>query len=190
MHGPGRSIEQSSRGSDEQRSRTAEAATAMEEMNSTVMEVARSAGTAADLADRAKGKAQQGAKLVEQVVGTINDVKAQALTLKNDMTRLGVQAEGIGQIDLSFVTIELTDKDGVFQPNANNLLHFSISGPGVIVGVGNADIKDVDPYVGTSRKAWHGRALVVVRSTHEGGDINLTVSTPGMDAVTVAIKAE
>ncbi|OIO03737.1 MAG: hypothetical protein AUJ49_04060, partial [Desulfovibrionaceae bacterium CG1_02_65_16] len=55
-------IEQSSRGSEQQRARTTEAATAMEEMNSTVLEVAKSAGTAADLAEQAKQKAQDGAE--------------------------------------------------------------------------------------------------------------------------------
>lgn len=38
--------------------------------------------------------------------------------------------------------------------------------------------------------AKQGRALVVVRSTRKGGDINLTVSTPGMADAAVTIKAE
>jgi len=109
-------IEQSSRGSDEQRSRTTEAATAMEEMNSTVLEVARSAGTAADLADQAKSKAQHGAGLVGQVVATINGVKDQALSLKADMTTLGNQAEGIGQI--MEVISDIADQTNLLALNA------------------------------------------------------------------------
>ena len=109
-------IEQSSRGSDEQRSRTAEAATAMEEMNSTVLEVARSAGTSADLAEQAKNKAQQGAELVNQVVSTINSVKDQALALKADMTQLGAQAEGIGQI--MNVISDIADQTNLLALNA------------------------------------------------------------------------
>ncbi|HBR06944.1 MAG TPA: chemotaxis protein, partial [Desulfovibrio sp.] len=91
-------IEQSSRGSEEQRNRTGEAATAMEEMNATVMEVAKSASTAAELADKAKAKAQEGERLVDEVVATINQVNTKAEELKTDMTELGKQAEGIGQI--------------------------------------------------------------------------------------------
>jgi len=90
--------------------------------------------------------------------------------------------------DLSFVSIEVTDKDGNLQPNAENLLHFKITGPGVIAGVDNADIKDLDSYVGTSRKVWHGRALVVIKSTQKAGVINLTVSSPGLTDAIVTIK--
>ena len=53
-------------------------------------------------------------------------------------------------------------------------LNFKIDGPSVIAGVANADMKDTDPYVGNTRKAWKGRALVVIRSNHSVGDIKLT----------------
>lgn len=55
--------------------------------------------------------------------------------------------------DLSFVTVEITDGNGIIQPNATNQLHFKIEGPGTITGVDNADIKDTDPYAGSTRKA-------------------------------------
>jgi beta-galactosidase len=92
--------------------------------------------------------------------------------------------------DLSFITIEVTDKDGKLKSNAQNQLHFSINGPGVIAGVDNANLKDVDSYVGTARKAWHGRALVVIRSTKNAGDITLTVSTPGLPDAIVTLRTE
>ncbi|MFB9841280.1 glycoside hydrolase family 2 TIM barrel-domain containing protein [Mucilaginibacter ginsenosidivorans] len=91
--------------------------------------------------------------------------------------------------DLSYVTIEITDKDGLFQPNAANRLHFDIDGPGTIAGVANADMTDTDSYTGNTRKAWHGRALVVIKSTHSAGDIKLTVSSDRLSAGTLNIKA-
>jgi len=95
-----------------------------------------------------------------------------------------------GGQDLSFVTIELTDADGRVDPNADNRLQFKIDGPGVIAGVDNADIKDLDPYIGTSRKAWHGRALVIIRSTGNTGDIQLKVSSEGLTDAFVTIKTK
>ncbi|MDP2847136.1 MAG: methyl-accepting chemotaxis protein [Humidesulfovibrio sp.] len=109
-------IEQSSKGSDEQRARTTEAATAMEEMNSTVMEVARSAGNAADLAEKAKHKAQQGSDLVDKVVSTISGVERQATILKDDMTELGKQAEGIGHV--MNVISDIADQTNLLALNA------------------------------------------------------------------------
>ncbi len=38
------------------------------------------------------------------------------------------------------------------------------------------------------RKAWHGRALVVVKSTRDAGEIILKVSSTGLPAVFTNIK--
>ena len=92
--------------------------------------------------------------------------------------------------DLSYITVEITDKDGVIQPNATNRLNFKIDGPAVIAGVDNADVKDTDPYVGNSRKAWHGRAMLVIKSTHSAGDIKLTVISPGLTETNINITAK
>ncbi|SDF05428.1 methyl-accepting chemotaxis protein [Desulfovibrio legallii] len=91
-------VEQSSRGAERQSARASETATAMEEMNATVMEVARNAAEAADSAKTAKTKAADGAGVVAQVVDGIGHLREQALGLKDEMTVLGQQAEGIGQI--------------------------------------------------------------------------------------------
>jgi len=91
-------IGQSSRGAEEEARRVAETATAMEEMNATVLEVARNASQAAETADMARRKAQDGSRAVTQVVQGIGEVQSQALAMKSDITSLGRQAEGIGQI--------------------------------------------------------------------------------------------
>ncbi|SEN43395.1 beta-galactosidase [Chitinophaga rupis] len=109
-----------------------------------------------------------------------------AATIKLTADRKEMLANGE---DLVYVTIEITDRDGVFQPNAANRLHFKIDGPAVVAGIANADIKDTDPYVGDTRKAWHGRALAVIRSTLHAGDIKLMVSSPGLPESTISIKA-
>ncbi|EGJ50117.1 methyl-accepting chemotaxis protein [Desulfocurvibacter africanus] len=91
-------VEQSSQGAAEQQSRTGEAATAMEQMNSSVLEVARNASGVADLAERTKGMAKDGETVVASVVQVIGRINSKATELKGDMTKLGEQAQGIGQI--------------------------------------------------------------------------------------------
>jgi beta-galactosidase len=117
----------------------------------------------------------------KEMDSTMLQTSGDAAKIKLTADRTEISANGQ---DLSFVTIEVTDKDGIFQPNAANRLRFKIDGPGVIAGVDNADMKDVYQYVGNTRKAWHGRALVVIKSTQDAGDIKLTVSSTGLpDAV-------
>ncbi|MTJ92250.1 MAG: HAMP domain-containing protein [Desulfovibrio sp.] len=91
-------VEQASRGAGRQTARVGETATAMEQMNATVLEVARNAGQAADSAKNAKGKAESGADVVARVVTDISRIQTSAVELKTEMTTLGKQAESTGQI--------------------------------------------------------------------------------------------
>jgi len=130
-----------------------------------------------------------------KAVGVENDqeVASSVLQTAGDAAQLKLTADrkeilSNGQ-DLAYLTIEITDKDGIIQPNAANRLNFKIEGEGVIAGVDNADIKDVDRYTGNSRKAWHGRALVVIKSTHNAGEIKLTVTSNELEQKSIIIKS-
>lgn len=132
---------------------------------------------------------------VLKAVGVENDkeVEFKILQTSGDPAKMKLTADrkeflANGQ-DLSYITIEITDKDGIFQPNAANRLQFKIEGPGIIAGVDNADMKDPEPYSGHSRKAWKGRALVVIKSTHEKGNIKLSVTSNGLEEKSVVIQS-
>ena len=109
-------IEESSRGAGVQAQRAAETATAMEEMNATVMEVAKSASTAAEISDNARETAKGGADIVNQVVAGIVEAQSQAAALKEDMVKLGEQAEGIGRI-MSVIS-DIADQTNLLALNA------------------------------------------------------------------------
>jgi len=109
-------VEQSSRGAEQQSRRIGETAAAMEQMNATVLEVAKSASNAAQSSAMAGKKAEDGAKIVSRVAEGIGGVQRQALTLKDDMTALGRQAEGIGQV-LSVIS-DIADQTNLLALNA------------------------------------------------------------------------
>jgi beta-galactosidase len=121
----------------------------------------------------------------KEIESTILQTSGDAAKIKLTADRKQIVANGQ---DLSYVAIEITDKNGVLQPGAANRLRINMEGPGVIAGIDNADLKDYDPYAGDTRKAWHGRALVVIRSTHGIGDIKLTVTSLGLSAAALTIK--
>jgi len=126
-----------------------------------------------------------------KAVGVDNNKEVESKILKTagQLSNIRLKAEqkqlkANGQ-DLAFVIVELTDANGNLQPNAENQLHFKVEGPGVIAGVDNARLNDPDMYVSNTRKAWKGRAMVVIKSTHNAGNIKLTVSCEGLpDAMT------
>jgi beta-galactosidase len=91
--------------------------------------------------------------------------------------------------DLSYITIQITDKNAVLQPNGENNLSYQVKGPGVIVGAGNANLQDTSPYVATNGKTWKGRATVIIKSRYNKGPIILEASSPGLPKASVIIKA-
>lgn len=92
--------------------------------------------------------------------------------------------------DLCYVTVELTDSEGRRCPNAENELTFSLKGAGEIIAVDNALLKDPTPYTSLTRKAWKGRAMVIIKANKKAGNITLRATSPGLGSSTIAIKAK
>ena len=91
-------VEQVSSGAEQQRLRMEDTASAMNEMNATVLEVARNADDAAQGMEESRVSAQNGAEIVNQSVSAINSVNSQAEELKANMANLDEQTEAIGQV--------------------------------------------------------------------------------------------
>ncbi len=109
-------IERSKEGADIQRRHAEETATAMGQMNATVLEVAQNASEAAKGSDLARDKAQDGALVVRQVVEAVLGVQKQAETLRANMDELGVKADGIG--DIINVISDIADQTNLLALNA------------------------------------------------------------------------
>ncbi|GFM35658.1 methyl-accepting chemotaxis protein [Desulfovibrio psychrotolerans] len=91
-------IEESSKGSDIQQRRTSEIATAMEEMNASMVEVVNNVHMASTNAEEACRNAREGSTVVEEVVSSISRLNTEARTLESGLNDLGRQAESIGNI--------------------------------------------------------------------------------------------
>lgn len=75
---------------------------------------------------------------------------------------------------LSFVTVEVVDKDGNLCPNAENQIFFDLKGEATIAGVDNGSQFSLERFKADNRKAFFGKCLVVLRSTKTAGSVNLT----------------
>ena len=109
-------IEHSDQGVAESAQRLSEAATAMNEMNATVQEVARNASSASSASGETKRKAEAGSRAVEKVVHSIGDVHTKSLELKDDMTQLGEHAQDITRI--MGVISDIADQTNLLALNA------------------------------------------------------------------------
>ena len=92
--------------------------------------------------------------------------------------------------DLSYITVELLDAEGNLVPNADLLLYFTAYGPGSVLAVGNGNPLSEEKYVGNQRRIYEGRAMAVIRSNGEAGQIVLTVSAEGIRPASTVIRVE
>ncbi len=109
-------LQDSSRGADVQLKRTAEAATAMEEMSASVLEVASNANQAADSAEEARREAKTGSGVVKEVLSFIGQVSTRTNSMVEGLNALGGQAEDIGRI-MSVIT-DIADQTNLLALNA------------------------------------------------------------------------
>ncbi|WP_045689494.1 glycoside hydrolase family 2 TIM barrel-domain containing protein [Hymenobacter sp. AT01-02] len=106
------------------------------------------------------------------------------LALKADRTELRADGQ-----DLSYITVELVDEQGTRHPKAQFPLTFEVTGPGVIVGVGNANPTSTESYQSPQRTTWQGRALVVVKATRQPGTITLRAQGQALPAASIALES-
>ena len=99
--------------------------------------------------------------------------------------RSALHADGT---DLSFVTVEIQDKDGNLVPYADNLLRFTVEGDGFIAGTDNGDQNDPVSLKKPERHAFYGKAMAVIQNTGKAGTIRLKATAEGLPDAIVEIK--
>ncbi|WP_027723307.1 methyl-accepting chemotaxis protein [Maridesulfovibrio zosterae] len=109
-------IENSRSGAEAQKSRTTETATAMEEMNASMLEVAHNASQAAEMAEKAKSEGNKSGKVVCDVVESIKTLNKETVMLQEELNSLGEQAESIGLV-MGVIT-DIADQTNLLALNA------------------------------------------------------------------------
>ncbi len=103
-------------GSEIQSDRISSTATAMEEMNATVLEIARNAGDAAAASTEAQDKAKNGASVVDKSKNSLTQTVSEVNGLKDNMQELDKQAKGTEAI-IGVIT-DIADQTNLLALNA------------------------------------------------------------------------
>ena len=101
--------------------------------------------------------------------------------------RSTLQADGR---DLSFVTVEVLDKDGNLCPWAENDIRFRVEGTGFIAGVDNGSPISMERFKDNHRKAFYGKCLVVVQNNGQKGNIKLSAASDGLKEASIGLKSK
>ncbi len=111
---------------------------------------------------------EQNQPLEEKIIRTANDPYSVKLTADRQI----ISADGK---DLSFVTVEIVDKNGNLCPRADQLLFFEVAGNGKLKAVCNGNAIDQTPFSSNYMRAFNGKLVAVIESSETAGEINLKV---------------
>ena len=109
-------IEQAGKGAHETSGRLSEAASAMQQMNATVQEVARNASVASQASTETRAKAENGSEIVKRSLHSIDLVHQASMTLRDDMSQLHGHTQNINRI--MGVISDIADQTNLLALNA------------------------------------------------------------------------
>lgn len=93
--------------------------------------------------------------------------------------------------DLAFITVKVSDKEGLMVPRSNPWIKFSIEGDGEIVATDNGDATSFVPFQSHERQAFNGMALVIVKAKKgQKGQFIVKAESEGLILGKIIVKAE
>ncbi|MCX6308517.1 MAG: DUF4982 domain-containing protein, partial [Bacteroidia bacterium] len=107
--------------------------------------------------------------VAEQVIKTAGEPYKVRLTAHRTI----LKADGK---DLSFVTVEIVDKDGNLCPRADNLAFFDVQGTGKLKALCNGNAIDQTSFASTYMRVFNGKLVAIVESNTSSGELLMTVS--------------
>jgi len=107
-------------------------------------------------------------------------IRTAGLPAKIRLTADKNEMSGDGE-DMVFVYVDITDEEDNLCPLADNIVYFNLDGPAEIVAVDNGDPTSTEPFQSTSRKVFHGKCVVYIRSIEgKRGAVKLIAQSEGL----------
>lgn len=126
---------------------------------------------------------KEGREVARKIVKTASS----PFTIRLTPDRKEITADGK---DLSYVAVEIVDQDGNLCPLADNEVVFTVEGAGFNNGVDNGLQTSLEPFKSDRRKAFNGKAMLIVQSSGEKGLIRVGASSKGLKGSVVEISAQ
>ena len=92
--------------------------------------------------------------------------------------------------DLSYVSVQILDANGVPVPFANDIISFEVTGAGKLTAVGNGNQQSHTSLKGNKMEAWQGKCLAIIQSTDKKGEIKITARCGSLPIATATLKTE
>ncbi|UDQ98672.1 glycoside hydrolase family 2 TIM barrel-domain containing protein [Lentisphaerota bacterium WC36G] len=131
----------------------------------------------------AKGYDKNNNLILEQKIQTAghpNNIK-----LTSDRLKLAADGE-----DMAFITVEITDRNGILCPHANNLLVVEVTGAGQLVAFDAGNSCSLEPFNTPQVNAFSGKAMVFVKTLADiSGEISVVVKNDDLISEEIIINS-
>jgi beta-galactosidase len=107
---------------------------------------------------------------------------AARIVLRPDRTAIDADGE-----DVSVVAVDIVDSAGRVVPTALDMVSFTVSGAGRLLGVGNGDPSSHESDRGPARRAFNGHCMAIVQSARAPGVLRVEAAASGLTPATAEI---
>ncbi|ARC58640.1 Beta-galactosidase BoGH2A [Frondihabitans sp. 762G35] len=92
--------------------------------------------------------------------------------------------------EISYVSVEIADSNGVVEMLADEAVTLEVEGPAVLIGFGTADPAPSEGFTSSTHRTFRGRALAILRSTGEPGEITITATSSSHGTTVATLKSD
>ena len=92
--------------------------------------------------------------------------------------------------DMTFITVNILDKDGNLVPDANHQINVSVSGAALFKGICNGDATSLEVFTKPTMKVFHGQLVIGIQSNGKQGTATVKVTGKGLTPATATIDAQ
>jgi beta-galactosidase len=123
-----------------------------------------------------------GEKTGEKILRTTGN--AHSLKLTPDRNTIRADYE-----DISYLLVEAVDENGLPHPLSNEEIEILVKGPGNLAGVCNGNPQSFNPFKSGKVNLFHGKAMILVQSTDQAGEIKVVVKSKMLGEESTIIRS-
>lgn len=114
--------------------------------------------------------------------------KASAIQLTGDLGAPVKDMKANGE-DMTFITVNILDKEGNLVPDADQQIKVSVTGAAAFKGICNGDATSLEVFTKPTMKAFHGQLVIGIQSNGKTGKATIKVQGEGLKPATITVNA-
>ena len=91
--------------------------------------------------------------------------------------------------DMTFITVNILDKDGNLVPDADNSIQVSVTGAAKFKGICNGDATSTEVFTKPTMKVFHGQLVIGIQSNGKQGAATVKVTGKGLKPASFTLSA-